>query len=157
MKHTLVLLLFLIQTQLFAQKIIQGKIIKVTDGDTVTLLARNNKKIKVRLYGIDCPEKGQDYYQVAKNYVSNQIFGKHVRVEVKNKDRYNRSVGVIWYSNNNLNIDLLKNGLAWHYTDFDKSKAYSEAEKTARLAKRNIWSKKSPTAPWQWRKNKKKK
>lgn len=143
---------------LFSKSIIQGRIIKVSDGDTVTLLDNNNKQIKIRLYGIDCPEKGQDYYQVAKNYVSTAIYNKEVKVEIINTDRYKRSVGIIWPTENrNLNIELLNQGLAWHYKQFDKSKQYAEAENIARNQKLNIWKHKNSQAPWEFRKNKKNK
>lgn len=154
----LILILFLLcnSVYLFSNNIIKGRIVKVTDGDTVTLLDKNNKQVKIRLYGIDCPEKGQDYYQVAKNYVSNAIFSKEVKVEIVNTDRYRRSVGIIWFDGNrNLNKDLLSNGLAWHYKQFDKSKDYSDAEIKARNKKVGIWNTKNPQAPWEFRKNKK--
>ncbi len=158
MKKIYLLFIYLFLTlSLIAKTFIQGRVIKVTDGDTITLLARNNKKIKVRLYGIDCPEKGQEYYQVAKNYLSSAVYDKDIKVEVINKDRYQRSVGVIWLNNNNINIDILKHGLAWHYIAYDKSIAYADAQKQAQLTKKNIWSTKNPIAPWDYRKNKRKK
>lgn len=156
-KFTLLLLLLFVSTYIFATKIIQGRIIKVTDGDTVTLLAKNNKKIKVRLYGIDCPEKAQEYGKEATNYLSSAINNKNVKVEVINKDRYQRSVGVIWLGDSNINLNILKQGLAWHYKQYDKSQAYADAEKIAQKSKKNIWSTKNPTAPWEFRKNKGKK
>lgn len=156
-KITLLVLLLLVTTFLFSNNIIKGRIIKVTDGDTVTLLSKNNKQIKIRLYGIDCPEKGQDYYQVAKNFVDNAIYDKNVEVEIINKDRYQRSVGIIWTSDHsNLNLELIKQGLAWHYKQFDKSKSYADAEIKARSLNKNIWSLNNATPPWEFRKNKKK-
>lgn len=154
---TLFLLLFS-STYLFSKNIIQGRVIKVTDGDTITLLTGNNRKIKVRLYGIDCPEKGQDYYAVAKNYLSSMAFDKMVKVEVINKDQYQRSVGVIRTNNNiNLNLAMLKQGLAWHYKQYDKSQIYANAETEAKQSKLNIWSTKNPQAPWLYRKAKRNK
>ena len=157
-KITILLLLLLASSSLFCGDIIKGRIIKVTDGDTVTLLTKNNKQLKIRLYGIDCPEKGQDFYQVAKDYVSDAIYDKKVQVEIINKDRYQRSVGVIWMDKNvNLNLELINQGLAWHYKQFDKSESYAEAERIARKNKSKIWSLANATAPWEFRKNKKKK
>lgn len=156
-KTTLLFFLLFVNTLLFAQKIISGRVLKVTDGDTVTLLDARNNKIKIRLYGIDCPEKNQDYYSEAKNFVTKAILNKTVKVEVKNKDMYQRHVGVIWTpSNTNLNLALLRNGLAWHYKQYDKSKLYENAENAAKLAHKNIWSQKKSVAPWEFRKNKKK-
>lgn len=154
-KIYILFLLLLFSPYLFAQDFIYGKVIKVADGDTITLLDKNKKTFRIRFYGIDCPEKGQDYYQVAKNYVSDKIFSKDVKVEIINKDRYNRSVGIVWYDKNkNLNIELINKGLAWHYKQFDKSKSFHEAENFARNSKLNIWQMKNPIAPWEFRKMK---
>lgn len=156
-KIFLLLVLLIFSSYLFSKDIIQGRVIKVTDGDTMTVLTKNNKQIKVRLYGIDCPEKGQDYYQVAKNYLATAVHNKNVRVEVQSKDRYQRTVGIIWHNNTNINLNLIQQGLAWHYTDFDKSQSFANAQEKAKTAKINIWSKKKPVAPWEFRKSKKRK
>lgn len=157
-KITLFLLFLFTSTLLLAQQIITGRVIKVADGDTFTLLDSKNKKIKIRLYGIDCPEKNQNYYDAARNYLSKAILNKTIRVEVKNKDFYQRHVAVVWSPNNtNINLGLLRNGLAWHYTQYDKSKIYANAENAARRAKKNIWSEKNQLPPWEFRKQQKKK
>lgn len=159
MKKTSLFILFLFtSTLLLAQKIITGRVIKVADGDTFTLLDSKNNKLKIRLYGVDCPEKNQPYYEAAKNFTSKSVLNKTVRVEVKNKDFYQRHVGVVWTPNKtNLNLALLRNGLAWHYIEYDKSKLYQNAENAAKTANKNIWSDKKAQAPWDFRKQKKKK
>ena len=158
MKYILLLLfIFTLFLNLHAQNNIYGKVVKIADGDTFTILDNKNKQHKVRFYGIDCPEKGQDYFQVAKDFTSKHAKGKNVRIEVKSTDRYGRKVGVVWINSNNLNAKLLQEGLAWHYNQYDKSLSYANAEKTARLSKKNIWSHKKPVAPWEFRKSKGKK
>lgn len=145
------LFLLLSSTSLHAQTYIFGKVVRVADGDTFTILDADKKQIRIRFHGIDCPEKGQDFYKKAKDYVSDRSFGKNVKLEVKDKDRYGRIVAVVWIKGKNLNLSLLQEGLAWHYTSFDKSKAYAQAEEKARKSKKNIWSHKDPIAPWKFR------
>lgn len=138
-----------------AQKMIRGKVIRVADGDTFTLLDATNTQIKVRLYGIDSPEKGQDFYQVAKTFTSDQLFQKEIAIEILYTDRYRRSVAQVWINDSlTLNVALLKAGLAWHYTAFDKSPNFAQAEQQARKQKLHIWSHKNSIAPWDFRKAK---
>lgn len=80
------------------------------------------------------------------------IYGKVVQIESKGIDRYERTLGVVWIDKININEELLKNGLAWHYTHFDKSAEYAKLEQDAKARKINIWSMKNPVAPWEFRK-----
>lgn len=159
LKTTFTLLLFLLlNTYTINEKTLEGKVINVADGDTITILDKKNNKIKIRFHGIDCPEKGQDFFNVAKDYTKSNTYGKTVKIKVKNIDRYQRTVGEVIVNNNiNLNIKLLEKGLAWHYTTYDKSFKYAKAELTARNKKLNIWSLSNAIAPWDFRKAKRKK
>ncbi len=152
LKH-LLLILFLLPFLCEAQ--LKGKVVKVADGDSFTLLV-NETQIKVRLHGIDCPEKGQDFSDAAKQALAEMIAGKEVEVKAIDTDRYGRTVGMVTIGNINVNEALLKKGLAWHYTAYDKNPAWAKLEADARLAKLNIWSKKDPMAPWEWRNKRKK-
>lgn len=134
---------------------ISGKVIKVADGDTFTILTKENEQIRVRFYGIDAPERKQDYGTKSRNFVNELVYGKMVKIEDKGIDRYKRLLGVIWIDGINLNEALLENGLAWHYKQFDKSKRYAELEEKAKKNKLNIWSQENPIAPWEFRKKKK--
>ncbi|WP_079643242.1 thermonuclease family protein [Sphingobacterium nematocida] len=155
-KMVLIGLLLLVVFEGVAQKYISGRVIKVADGDTFTIVDKFQKKTKIRLHGIDCPEKGQDYFQVAKSFTNNLVFDKFINIEVKNKDRYGRIVGVAWLENKaNLNLMLIQAGLAWDYPSYSKSTAYQDAELQARKNKNNIWSHYEPMAPWDFRKIKK--
>jgi micrococcal nuclease len=130
------------------------KVIAVKDGDTIDLL-RNGKTIKVRLYGIDSPEKAQDYGQKAKDFTSQLAFGKTVHLIEHNKDRYGRTVGtIILPDGRNLNEELVRNGYAWHYKEYSKDKNLEILEADARRFKRGLWQDANPTAPWDYRKNK---
>jgi micrococcal nuclease len=128
-----------------------GKVISVADGDTFTMLVVN-KQIRIRLHGIDCPEKAQDFGQVAKKFLSNLVFGKIVSVKEMDVDRYGRTIGMVTIDSVNVNEELLKAGLAWHYKKYDQNAKWSTTEVNARAQKKGIWSKNDPVPPWEWRK-----
>jgi micrococcal nuclease len=131
----------------------KAKVVKVSDGDTITILTSDKKQVKIRLSGIDCPESKQDFGTKAKQFTASFCFAKNVRVEVVGQDRYNRSLGVVLLDNGqNLNKALLEAGLAWHYKYFDDSKELSQLEQSARANKIGLWSMKDPIAPWEFRK-----
>ena len=130
---------------------LKGKVISIADGDTFTLLVEN-RQIKIRLHGIDCPEKGQDFYQAAKQFLSDKIFNKNVLVMSKGKDRYGRTVGLVLVDGINVNEELLKAGLAWHYKRYDRNPSWEELEHQARIKKKGIWSQPNPGTPSEWRK-----
>ena len=118
------------------------------------MLDSTNRQIRVRLYGIDCPENGQDFANVAKKLTSNLCFSKIVTVDVKDIDRYGRTVGVVWtLDSTNVNLELLKEGLAWHYKYFDKSEEFAQAEHIARKNKKGLWVQPNAIAPWEIRRN----
>lgn len=125
------------------------KVISVHDGDTITVLS-GKEQTKVRLYGIDAPEKKQDYGQRSKQFLANLIAGQMVEVEPKGKDRYKRTLGNIYYKGQNINAQMVLNGYAWAYVKY--SKIYVDQEKLARENKRGLWQSSNPTPPWEWRK-----
>lgn len=134
--------------------VINGKVIKVQDGDTITILAGKTQH-KIRLDGIDCPELHQAYGQKARQFTSTLVFGKKVKVLYKDKDRYGRILGTVFTMGGaNLNHELMRAGLAWHYTQYSKDKKLAALEKAARKAGRGLWSDKSAIPPWQFRKKK---
>ena len=134
---------------------ITGKVVKVQDGDTVTILTADSTQVRVRLDGVDCPEKAQAFGAKAKAFVSDLCFGEVVTVEDKGKDRYGRVIGIVWADSININEALLRNGLAWHYKQFNNDLRLDSLERVARSDSLNIWSDKSPTPPWEFRKKKK--
>ena len=146
-------LLFLVHVLLHAQ-VLKAKVVKISDGDTFTALLDNNQKIRVRLHGIDCPEKGQDFANVAKEYISSLIAGKSITILPTKTDRYSRTVAIVKVDTTNVNESLLRAGLAWHYKEYDHTPRWAALEHEARNHHRKIWSAKDPTPPWQWRKRK---
>ena len=136
---------------------LEGKVVKVKDGDTIVILDENNKQHTIRVADIDCPEKNQPFGKKAKWFVSDQIYLKTVKIDVKSKDRYGRTIGLVLYQNKNLSGELLKVGLAWHYKKYSNNNYFSRLEKTAKQNKKGLWIDKNAVAPWNWRKYKKRK
>ena len=126
-----------------------AKVVKISDGDTITVLS-GKEQTKVRLYGIDAPEKKQDYGQKSKQFLASLIAGQVVEVEPKGKDRYKRTLGTIYYKGQDINAQMVANGYAWAYVKY--SRIYVEQEKLARENKRGLWQSSNPTPPWEWRK-----
>lgn len=146
------LLFFLVSCEI-DDEVIKGKVVRVADGDTITLLLDNNNQLKIRLYGIDCPETSQDFYRVAKEFTTSMCIHKTVSVDVIEVDQYGRSVAIVTLPNGEiLNEELLKAGLAWHYKHYDQSEKYARLENEARESKLGLWSQKKPMAPWVFRK-----
>lgn len=133
------------------------KVIGVKDGDTVELLM-NEKPVTVRLYGVDCPEKNQDFGTQAKNFASQLAFGKFVKLNSKGNDRYGRTIGeIILPDGKSLNQELVANGYAWYYKAYANDPQLGYLENDARRLERGLWSQPNPTAPWDFRKNKREK
>ena len=158
MGKRLVLILFCVCFYgfVFSQKI-SAKVVGVKDGDTFVVL-HEQRQIVVRLEHIDTPEKNQPYGAKAKQFASDFCFGKTVVVLGNGKkDRNGRWIGEIFYNNQNLGKELVRNGLAWHYKRYSKSANYSDLEMAARQKKKGLWQESEAVAPWNWRKFKKKK
>nr|DAW70944.1 MAG TPA: nuclease-like protein [Caudoviricetes sp.] len=148
-KQPLIVRLLLILTPLISLTAEQSKVIKISDGDTITVL-NSKEQTKVRLYGIDAPEKKQDYGQRSKQFLASLIAGQMVEVEPKGKDRYKRTLGIILYKGQDINAQMVLNGYAWAYVKY--SKIYVDQEKMAREKKLGLWQSNDPTPPWVWRK-----
>lgn len=134
---------------------LSGKVVKISDGDTFTLLADGNRQEKIRLHGIDCPEKKQDFGQVARQKLSDLVFGKQVSVKRTDTDRYGRTIAIVYTSDGVcVNEELLRLGLAWHYTQYDNNAAWTALQEEAKRQKLGLWSHPTPVSPWEWRKAK---
>jgi endonuclease YncB( thermonuclease family) len=130
-----------------------AKVIGVADGDTITVL-QGKKQYKIRLYGIDCPEKAQAYGQKAKELVSRLTFGKTVELTTYDVDKYQRIVAVVKANGVNVNEELIKNGLAWRYTKYCKASFCDDwiaKEYEARNSHIGLWRDNNPMPPWEWR------
>jgi endonuclease YncB( thermonuclease family) len=131
------------------------KVIAITDGDTFKGLTDANKEIKYRIYGIDAPEKKQAFGTKSKEYLSDLIFGKTVGIKVDSKDRYGRFI--VWVftpDKNDVSVEMLKAGMAWHYKEYDNSELYSTLEIEAKSNHAGLWNDSESVAPWDFRKKK---
>ena len=127
-----------------------GKCVGVTDGDTVVVL-NDGKEVKIRLQGIDCPETGQDFGKKAKQFASAMVFDKNVEVKEDGKDKYGRTLGTVIVAGKNLNLELVKAGLAWHYKQYSTDKELADAENKAKEAMLGLWGMNNPVPPWIFR------
>lgn len=129
-----------------------SQVIKVADGDTITVLHGDNTQEKIRLYGIDCPEKSQPFGARARQYTSSLVFGKQVTMRTINRDRYGRSVAWVYIGKTNINAEIVKAGYAWNYRQYSNDPSLQQFENEARKAKRGLWADPHPVAPWDYRK-----
>ena len=139
---------------------IEGRVVSVADGDTVTVLDAANVQHKIRLSGIDAPEKAQAFGNRSKESLSGMVFDKPVTVETEKKDRYGRAVGKVLINGMDVNLEQVQRGFAWHYKEYEREqsandrKLYDFAEKEARTTRRGLWRDAEPLAPWEFRKAK---
>jgi len=135
-----------------------GKVVGVTDGDTVSVM-HADKAEEVRLWGIDAPESNQAFGTKAKQAASTLCFGKVVTVTVKDTDRYGRTVGdVVLPDGKRLSRELILAGMGWWYNKYaPKDSELQRAEEEAQKKKRGLWADKAPVPPWEFRSSKRKK
>ena len=134
----------------FTQERFSGSVVGVTDGDTIAVM-HAGRAVRVRLEGIDCPERGQDFGQRAKQFTSDMAFGKEAVVGVRNVDRYGRLVARVTVDGEDVSLALVRSGLAWHYTKYSRDPELAEAEMAAKSAKVGLWSRLDAIPPWEFR------
>ena len=143
-----------------------GRVVGVADGDSVTVLDATKQQHKIRLLGIDAPEKAQPFGQRSKENLSRLVFGKDVRIEWSKRDRYSRIVGQVWTQPIScptcaMTLDVghaqITVGLAWWYRKYageqspEDRGAYEFSEQEARAKRVGIWTQPDPVPPWEWR------
>lgn len=130
-----------------------GKCVGVADGDTITVM-HNGKGERIRLHGIDCPERGQDFGKRAKQFTSGMVFRKIVTIEPTDTDRYGRTVAMVYVGGKCVNEELIGAGFAWVYTKYCKEgfcadwEAFEEAARSSGLG---LWAHRDPIPPWKYR------
>ena len=138
-----------------------GRVVRIADGDTVTVLDSTNTQNRIRLEGIDAPESHQAFGTQSKKSLSEMVFGKDVTVVYKKTDQYGRIVGKILLDGNDINLEQVKAGMAWHYKEYQKEQTpqdrelYASAEEEARKARRGLWQDNDPVEPSAFRKEEK--
>ena len=131
---------------------LRGKVIEVYDGDTITLLTGDNKKYRIRFYGIDAPESAQSFGRASRNALRKKILGEDVIVYVISIDRYQRAVGKVMLNSRNINIEMVAEGMAWHYASYARREYdIANAERNARRNRVGLWQQDNPQSPWNWR------
>jgi endonuclease YncB( thermonuclease family) len=148
----LIILLFLqARAPVGAAEILEGRVVGVHDGDTVTLLMAGNRQIKVRLAQIDAPESDQAFGQRSKQSLSDLVFNKTIRVEKETIDKYGRTVGTLLVDGIDANREQIKRGMAWAYRKYLRDPSLLQVEEEARQAKVGLWSDPNPMPPWEYR------
>ena len=157
--YRIVLLVFLCVTSAYAHADIIGIVQKVVDGDTIHLTDDNGKLHKVRLLGIDAPEIDQSFGFESREMLVSLVEGERVIIESRKKDRYKRILGKIYLDDMDVNLTMIREGLAWHYKRYRKDQSkrdipiYSEAEQIAKDNAIGLWSDTAFLPPWEWRQN----
>jgi endonuclease YncB( thermonuclease family) len=153
LKSLLALVITALLTAGAAAETISGKIVGISDGDTLTLLANDRRQVKVRLAEIDTPESGQPYGAQSKRELSDLVFGRQAEVEVQDIDRYGRTVGRVKVGGTDVNVEMVRRGAAWVYRQYLKNRLLLEIEADARARKVGLWAlpETQRTAPWDWR------
>ncbi len=135
---------------------LSGEVVGVTDGDTITLVDREKRQVKVRLAGIDAPEKRQPFGQKSKASLSELAYRKTVIVITGKTDRYGRVVGKLLADGHDVNLEQVRRGMAWHYKAYEREQpaadrvAYAAAEDSARSLERGLWSMPGAQPPWEF-------
>ena len=147
--------IFLLLTTILVAETITGKVISVTDGDTIKILDEKNKVYKIRLNDIDAPEKKQAFGNKSKENLSKYIAGENVRVEYYKLDRYKRILGTVYFKDKDINKQQIIDGYAWVYKKYSKNNEYINQERISKKHKRGLWKDEKPIEPWEYRKMKK--
>lgn len=143
---------FLTQSWFSSQSNELLRVVGVKDGDTVVLLTAAKEEITVRLSEIDAPERKQAFGTVSRTFLSNLIFGKEVKLVKMGTDRYGRTLGFIYLRNGtNVNLEMVKNGMAWQYEKYSKSAILKKAQASAKSMSVGLWRDLYPVAPWEFR------
>lgn len=131
---------------------LSGRVVRVADGDTISILDRSNTQHKVRLFGIDTPERGQPYGKAAKSALMQLIDEQPVDVVVVSTDSYGRKLGTVYRGGININVAMVASGYAWWYQHYAPHEhALREAQQQARAQRLGLWADAHPVAPWDWR------
>jgi len=152
----LILLLLILPLTSWSAEL-DGRVVRIIDGDTLVLLDSTNTQHKIRLAGIDCPERKQPWGQRAKQALSDYVFDQQVAVEWDKLDRYKRVVGKILDGQQDVNLALVRQGMCWWYRKYASEQSavdrhlYESAEAKAKEERTGLWSDLDPVPPWEWR------
>jgi len=158
MLHRLfIVLLLLLATARVPAETLTGRIVGVNDGDTLTLLDAEHVPHKIRVAGIDAPEKKQDFGEKSKSHLSALTFNRLAQADCRKIDRYRRQICVVYVDGLDVGLEQIKGGMAWWYQQYAREQTkqeridYEHAEFLAKLHRTGLWNSKNPTPPWEWR------
>lgn len=151
MLRTLILFLSLLAHSFAYSQEFTAKVIAVLDGDTV-LVKRAKGLVKIRMVGIDAPEKAQTFGETSKHSLSDMVMGKQVTIKSQAIDQYGRMVASINVNGLDVNAEQIRRGMAWENSNFHSDKALLALQEEAKQEPRGLWVLGNPTPPWDWRK-----
>ncbi len=158
MVRNLAILGLLLQSGQILAETIEGRVIGVSDGDTITVLDSTKTRHKIRLAGIDAPESKQAFGQVSKRHLSDLVFDRDVVLDCGKTDKYRRQVCVVMVDGMDANLSQVKTGMAWWYRKYQREQTerqrvdYEAAESAAKAGRIGLWQDVEPAPPWEWRK-----
>lgn len=157
-KNTVILisLFFLTALSAYAHPPNTCVVVGISDGDTITCLMRGNKPIKVRLEEIDAPESNQPFGKKSKQRLSSLIYKRIVTLKITGQDRYKRTLATVYSNGKNINLEMVKSGMAWAYRQYLRHPVYLYAQQKAQIQRLGLWAARSPIPPYEWRKQEKK-
>lgn len=138
---------------------LSGDVVAVADGDTITILDASKKQHRVRLAGVDAPEKSQAFGNRSRQSLTQLVFRRSVTVDYEKTDRYGRIVGIVIVGDVDTNLEQIKRGMAWHYKAYEREQRatdrieYADAEADARVDGRGLWADAEAIAPWDFRRS----
>jgi endonuclease YncB( thermonuclease family) len=154
-----ILALALSTAQAAAGWIVEGRVVGISDGDTITVLDDAKVQHKIRFAGIDAPEKGQAFGERAKQSLSALVLQKRVEARCHKKDRYGREVCAVFVSLRDVGLEQIRQGMAWHYKEYQHEQAtqdqlvYRDEEESAKAGQVGLWKDPKPVPPWEWRRS----
>lgn len=156
LRKTVVFLLLALAFTAHAETV-TGRVVGITDGDTITVMDADKVQHKIRLAGIDAPERKQAFGNRSKESLSELAFDKTVEVETSKQDRYGRQIGKVLVNGRDINLVQVERGMAWFYRKYEREqsvedrKLYAKAENFAKVGGHGLWRDVDPIAPWEFR------
>lgn len=134
---------------------VSGKVTRIIDGDSILVTDSKSVEYEVQLEGIDAPEIKQDFGTESTEGLSKLLKDKTVRITWKSKDNFDRPLAQVYDGDKHINMEMIKTGMAWHFKRYNKDEELAKAEAAAKEAKKGLWARESPIAPWDYRKENK--
>lgn len=144
-------IVFVLNATIAWSETLEGLVVSVHDGDTVTLLVSGNNQVKIRLAQIDAPESAQAFGQKSRQALAGMVFNKNVKIEKETVDKYGRTVGTIFVGAIDVNREQIKQGMAWAYRQYLHDQSLLQEEEKAKESKIGLWSDPNPIPPWEYR------